>query len=268
MVTFLFIRHGESTDNTRALWAGWRDSPLTNYGMNQAKALGAAFVPIHFKAIHCSDLKRAFMTAQAIQDAQTIPKPPLYSSILLREQHYGSAEGKGWHSARNPRLALEDHFEINSYPALHGRSERFPGGESLDDLAERAERVIDEILTPYIIREDHEETYVAVASHGTFLSELIAALVRRDASLKAAVQARDFRGMRNTGWSNVVVKRDVSQASDTNAVTVRFHVEVVQINNWDHLLSLKRQRGGIGSSAYDPKQKDIRGFFKGQMGRM
>jgi broad specificity phosphatase PhoE len=170
----------------------------------QAKALGAAFLPIQFKAIHCSDLKRAYMTAKAIQDAQTILKPPLYSSILLREQHYGSAEGKRWNTARNPMLTLEDHFEKGAYPALHGGSERFPGGESLDDLAERAEKVIDEILTSYM-QEDHEEAYVAVVSHGTFLSELIAALVKRDTSLKVTVQARDFRGMRNTGWTKVAV---------------------------------------------------------------
>jgi broad specificity phosphatase PhoE len=217
--------------------------------------LGAAFLPIQFKAIHCSDLKRAFMTAKAIQDAQTIPKPPLQSSILLREQHYGSAEGKRWDSAQNPRLTLEDHFEKGVYPAPHGRSERFPGGESLDDLAERAEKVIDEVLTPYI-QEDHEEVCVAVVSHGTFLSELMAALVKRDASLKTTVQARDFRGMRNTGWTKVVVvstnrfpcvrmstwqqKRDIGSEADTSTDTVRFHVEVVQINNWDHLLSLVR----------------------------
>lgn len=36
MITFTFIRHGESVDNIRTdphLWAGWRDSPLTMHGI-------------------------------------------------------------------------------------------------------------------------------------------------------------------------------------------------------------------------------------------
>ncbi|KAI9458819.1 hypothetical protein F5148DRAFT_1219875 [Russula earlei] len=33
-VILTFIRHGESTDNLRSIWAGWKDAPLSNHGMN------------------------------------------------------------------------------------------------------------------------------------------------------------------------------------------------------------------------------------------
>lgn len=183
-------------------------SGLYSDTFKQARALGAAFVPIQFRAIHCSDLKRAVMTANAIRDAQTTSKPPIQSSALLREQNYGSGEGKRWDSPRNPRLTLEEHFEKGIYPALHGRSERFPGGESLDDLARRAENAIDEILMPYVGDKGSEETNIAVVSHGLFLGELIAALVKRGNGSQAAgrtVRARDFQGMKNTGWTKAVV---------------------------------------------------------------
>ena len=40
-------------------------------------------------------------------------------------------------------------------------------------------------------------------------------------------------------------------------------VSPVWINNTDHLNGLVRQRGGIGSSAFDAKQRDLRAFFSG-----
>lgn len=49
-----------------------------------------------FTAIHASTLKRAFSTAQALYDAQPEPKPTFTKSLLLREQHFGIAEGRPW----------------------------------------------------------------------------------------------------------------------------------------------------------------------------
>lgn len=40
-------------------------------------------------------------------------------------------------------------------------------------------------------------------------------------------------------------------------------VTPVWINNTDHLNGLVRQKGGIGSSAFDNKQRDLRAFFSG-----
>lgn len=152
------------------------------------------------------------MTTEAIHEAQLDPKPPIYQSALLREQNYGSGEGKKWNSSRIAGLSLEKHYERGVYPALRGRSERFPGGESLVDLALRAERVVDDILLSYV-SEEHDEANVAVVSHGLFLSELIAALVRKDDGVRISgreVYARDFRGLKNTGWAKVTATVRVS----------------------------------------------------------
>lgn len=221
-VTFIFIRHGESTDNTRTLWAGWRDSPLTNHGMNQAKALGEMLSPVEFKAIHCSDLKRAVMTAEAISDAQSHPKPPVQASALFREQNYGSGEGKRWDSQRISGLTVDEHYERGIYPALRNRSDKFPGGESLEDLADRAKEAIDKILLPYVWDEAHHEAHIVVVSHGLFLVELITALIKRQSARdNGMVQSKDFRGMRNTAWTKVRVSVEVSPLFGFTVLTLR-----------------------------------------------
>ncbi|KXN88272.1 hypothetical protein AN958_07731 [Leucoagaricus sp. SymC.cos] len=209
------------------------------------------------------------MTAEAIRDAQAEPKPPIKPSALLREQNYGSGEGKRWDSRRIPGLSLDEHFERGIYPVLRGRCERFPGGESLDDLAARANDTIDQILLPHVWDEDNYEAHVAVVSHGLFLAELITALVRQDPA-QQTIQPRDFRGMKNTAWTRVRVTAQKSAPGEKPSCKEKLMplvVQVTNINNSDHLSSLKRQRGGIGSSAHDSRQKDIRGFFKAGAGR-
>jgi broad specificity phosphatase PhoE len=88
MITVTIVRHGESTDNLRPVWAGWADAPLSNHGMNQAKAVGASFADLPIDAVFASPLKRAHWTGQQIQ-LQNKNDPPLTVSPLLREQGFG-----------------------------------------------------------------------------------------------------------------------------------------------------------------------------------
>ena len=44
-------------------------------------------------------------------------------------------------------------------------------------------------------------------------------------------------------------------------VQLPMQVSVVSKGQSGHLSNVKRQRGGIGSSAYDAKQQDLKGFF-------
>lgn len=34
MLTITFVRHGESVDNVKHIWAGWKDSDLSVHGFN------------------------------------------------------------------------------------------------------------------------------------------------------------------------------------------------------------------------------------------
>lgn len=147
------------------------------------------------------------MTAQALLDAQPDPKSPLSTSSLLREQHYGLGEGKRYDVTRDPALSLTEHFARGEYPWLRSRTERFPEGESLEDVARRAEEAIEEIVLPYVWNAAEGETegvHVAVVSHGTFIREAIAALLRKTGSAERA-NPQDYRGLQNTGCTKVTI---------------------------------------------------------------
>ncbi|KAK0243969.1 phosphoglycerate mutase-like protein, partial [Armillaria nabsnona] len=261
------IRHGESTDNLHSVWAGWKDAPLSNHGMKQAKALGDFFSDTEFAAIHTSDLKRAYLTAQAILDCQdSKEKLHLLTSPLLREQHFGVAEGKPYSKSR-PDVVSSDLYAQGIYPSPLNRDESFPEGESRSDLRRRAEQAVDEILLPYVwqsAREGNAGVRVALISHGLFIKELIAALVARDA--QGETTDLYYKGLRNTAWARMTVevqtpRRGKKTGLDDNYPPLK--VRLTDFDRKDHLKNVVRQQGGIGSSAHDPHQKDIRSFFAG-----
>ncbi|KAK0464247.1 phosphoglycerate mutase [Desarmillaria tabescens] len=267
MVTFILIRHGESTDNLHSVWAGWKDAPLSNHGMKQAKALGGFFSDTDFVAIHTSDLKRAYLTAQAILDCQVSKEAPtlsLLTSHLLREQHFGVAEGKPYTKSRAD-VVYSDLYAQGIYPSPRDRGESFPEGESRNDLRRRAEQAVDEILLPYVWQSARDGTTgvrVALISHGLFIKELIAALVGRDAQGKTTDLY--YKGLRNTAWARVTVEvQSLSRRKHDDINSLPLKVRLTDFDRKDHLKNVVRQQGGIGSSAHDPNQKDIRSFFAG-----
>ncbi|KAI0004609.1 phosphoglycerate mutase-like protein [Russula compacta] len=261
------IRHGESTDNLKYVWAGWKDAPLSNHGMNQARALGEFFADTHFTAIHSSDLKRAFTTAQALYDAQRDPKPTFDSSELLREQNFGVAEGKPWSYNWNLNINLEEEMAKGVFPTLHGNDEKYPEGESINDLAQRAKSAITAFVLPHVWRaakEGQTGVHVAVVSHGLCISQMISELLKMNAKQD---KEGNYRGLENTAWTRVVIHVEGGQESQPTAVDKEHPLlvmHVTDINKHSHIDNIKRQKGGIGSAAYDPKQKDIKAFFGGK----
>lgn len=156
--------------------------------------------------ILASTLKRAYSTAEAVLAAQPDSKPPVEKSPLLREQTRGVAEGHPWLTEPKPGLSLEEHYARNLYPIHHERWQKFPGGESIDDLACRAEQAVEEVILPHVrtaVLEGKDGFHIAVASHGLFIAEMVPALLKRDPT---STEARTvWRGMHNTGWTRVTV---------------------------------------------------------------
>lgn len=270
IVIATFVRHGESTDNLKDVWAGWSDAPLSNHGMNQAEAAGEFFSTTPFSHIITSPSLRAYNTAKAIQLAQPkSTRPELISSPLLREQGFGIAEGKVWTTHRQPGLSDQEHWAKGIFPVLTGRKAKFPEGESLDDLRDRSRQAIKELVVPIIadaIREKKENVHVALASHGLCISELVAGLVTLDYERRSkglVVPDRQYAGLLNTAWTRVTVDlADVGETSvDENGLPA-LSIKVTDVNRHEHLDRVKRQRG-IGSQAHDPAQSDIRKFFGG-----
>lgn len=178
----------------------------------QAQAVGASFAGTRFTAIHASPLKRAYMTAQEIHKQQA-GSPPLSTSPLFQEQHFGVAEGKSLTGKRDPDIPLAEYFSTGIYPGSLARSERFPEGESLDDVKVRAMQAWTEILLPYArqaARDGNDSVHVAVISHGMFIKEALRALAKYDSALAVC----DYQWLRNTAWARVVVELKVRHDLD------------------------------------------------------
>ena len=173
--------------------------------------MGKSLSNTRFAAIYASPLKRALWTGQAVRDAQADPQPPLTESLLLREQHFGDAEGEPWSWNQTAGLSLEEHFAKGIWPVLHGRSQKFPGGESLDDLGARATKAIHELVMPHIwqtAREGKAGVNIALASHGLCISELIPALLVKDES--GHHPGDKYKGLYNTAWTRLTVEVQVT----------------------------------------------------------
>ncbi|TXT04984.1 hypothetical protein VHUM_03804 [Vanrija humicola] len=257
MITITIVRHGESTDNVRAVWAGWADAPLSNHGAQQAKALGASLATTDISAIYASPLKRALWTAQQIEEQnETVPKPTLTQSPLLREQYFGIAEGKPFGS------------ENGGFTRMPGRDFRFPEGETLNDVRKRANEAIAEFVEP-AIRENQgklaSSKHLVFVAHGIFNHEFIGAIMARRPE---GINAWEYRDTSQTGWTRL--EGEVSGESNSAAIQAEyfnglppFNAKILVTDVTSHLENVHRQKGGIGSAAHDQKQKDIRAFFSG-----
>lgn len=152
------------------------------------------------------------MTAEAVYAQQTHPpRQPVIASQLLREQNFGRAEGKTYKARTQPGLSLAEHYSRGMFPAPSSRDDRFPDGESLNDLVRRAERAIEEILLPYVQHAAKgKDVHVAVVSHGLFIKEMVTALMKRNAGGVHNLEVAEVsKGLRNTAWTRLTVEERV-----------------------------------------------------------
>ncbi|KAF4314627.1 phosphoglycerate mutase family protein [Botryosphaeria dothidea] len=161
------IRHGETVDNVAQVYAGSRDSELTNHGFQQAQRLARYLhdCDVRFTHIFASPLQRARKTAQAILGAQSSPALTITSVPAIQEQDFGSFEGKTWlegPSANKPRPA------------------GFVDPESKESMARRVDGFLDEHMAAlWRSAAAGERNVVAIVSHGIILSVLWRRILRR-----------------------------------------------------------------------------------------
>ncbi|KDR80143.1 hypothetical protein GALMADRAFT_62388 [Galerina marginata CBS 339.88] len=259
MLTVTFIRHGESEDNLRSVWAGWKDAPLSELGKKQANALGEWFASTPLTHVYASPLLRAHATGKFVQHHQSHPQPPLTVNPDLREQHFGIAEGYPWVLQPPEDTPYEVLYEQKIFPVLYGREEKFPEGESLDDLARRAEEAVKECVLPHL-PEAHKKdgVHVAIASHGLCIGEMVPALLRLDPK---ANRNERHTGLMNTGWTRVEVRfRDSHIGPIDPTSPPPLEVRVTHVNNKEHLKSMKE----VPHVAIDGASTEARAFFGGE----
>jgi broad specificity phosphatase PhoE len=238
---------------------------------------------ITFTHIFSSNLTRARLTADAILNAQTSEKekssqqgkPERINVDDLREQDFGSFECQPWASkpavkGSNGKLIDPDHPD-------------FKPKETHESMAIRMNKFVDESIHPLLATDSDAESTVAVVSHGIILSILWRALLERLGARGVSLQpeVRLLAGGRpleylptwsNTGYLELHIKPalpghglDTPRSADPDLrkpmlSSYEMHIKIV--NGKDHLNNLKRTRGGLGSTAFDTRQKNLEGFFK------
>ena len=122
MIKGYICRHGQTEGNLNSISQGWKDSPLTNVGIEHAKKLSFKLSKFGIKKIISSDIGRAVETAKIINSQ-------LMKNILLspeiREITYGEYDGK------------PDDVLIRENVGYLSLSYQFPRGESPKMFIER-----------------------------------------------------------------------------------------------------------------------------------
>lgn len=85
MVTVIFEPHGTTLDNEAHLASGHNDTALSPLGEQQSKEMGERYKNDSFAAIFCSDLQRAYRSAEIAFRK----KFPIIRDARLRECDYG-----------------------------------------------------------------------------------------------------------------------------------------------------------------------------------
>jgi probable phosphoglycerate mutase len=153
------LRHGRTAWSETNRHTGRTDVPLTAEGEEQARALTGRLAAVVFDVVLASPLERAYRTAQlaGLQDIRLEP--------LAVEWDYGEYEGltraqiqakvPGWNAWTHPKM---------------------PSGETLDELTQRADAVLDRV------RHEAKKRAIVVA-HGHLLRVLATRWIGQDASL-------------------------------------------------------------------------------------
>lgn len=263
--------------------AGSRDAPLTNHGVLQAKRLGAHLARRRdaigrIEKIFTSNLQRAYRTAEAIAEAQSVANSSNSSSTSeaslgvvqlpeLREKDFGSSEGMKFGAAR----------------PSGSNGDTQSDSETRDSMKSRIDRFLDAHLAPAVDAYASEDVAVVIVAHGIILGVLLRALLSRYPSkqLDSLYQHGEIlAAWSNTGVLQAKIKSSsmsstgepVTEGTDPpNAERVTSPqpardravpgMTVQFTNNVDHLQGLKKTRGGIGSAKFDSKQRTMDSFF-------
>ncbi len=130
-VTVVFESHSTTIDNENEVASGHFDAELSPRGIEQSKELGERYKNDHFDAVFCSDMQRAYKTAElAFGD-----RLPIIKDARLRECDYGSFTRKP-----SIEVAREKPNRITT---------PFPNGESYEQTNRRMGEFLKDLSRDY-----------------------------------------------------------------------------------------------------------------------
>jgi 2,3-bisphosphoglycerate-dependent phosphoglycerate mutase len=165
MPTVLLIRHGRTSANTAGVLAGRSSGVvLDDVGHRQVAETAARIAAVPVKAIVTSPLRRCRQTAQALAAARGEESPVLVEQGLV-ECGYGEWTGKSLRELSKEKLW----GAVQQQPS----AVRFPGGESMVEMASRAVGAIRGWDAKLSAEHGPDAVWVAV-SHGDPIKAILA----------------------------------------------------------------------------------------------
>jgi broad specificity phosphatase PhoE len=166
MTKIILIRHGETEWNTGDVFRGRIDIGLSETGLKQASALGEYLKNVKVDAIYSSPLKRALATAEEINRYHNLE---IETTDGLIDYNFGEWQGMSRQDIKTKYTELYN--EWNTHP----ERVKTPGGETLNDVRDRALGFINDILDRY-------KGTIILVSHRVVLKVIVCALLELDNS--------------------------------------------------------------------------------------
>ncbi len=141
MIKITYFVHGTTTDNEKEISSGWSDVELSELGIQQSIDLRDLIKNKKFDIVFCSDLKRAVESAElTFKD-----KVEILQDKRLRECNYGEYNAKSSEIVES----MQEKMVVD----------KFPGGESYEDVKNRINDFLD------FLKQNYEGKSVAIIAH-------------------------------------------------------------------------------------------------------
>lgn len=165
MTKIILVRHGETMWNKELRYQGHRDIPLSETGRLQAYKLNDRLAGEKIAAFYASDLSRALETARIVAQSHGSEVQPVPE---LRETNFGFWEGMTYNEIVKTYPEAMQKWREN--PLVN----RIPGGETLQEVADRSMAGISRIIA------HHPDQTVMVAAHGGIIRVVVGSVLGLD----------------------------------------------------------------------------------------
>jgi len=171
MNKLVLLRHGQSQWNLENRFTGWRDIPLTEKGIQEAKNAGLLIKKnnIIIDRVFSSELERANKTAEiaiteaCINSLMDGEKVNYTKNKKLNERDYGDLVGLNKAETAERFGKEQVHIWRRSYEVPP------PNGESLKDVVSRVSPYFENEIEPLII----DNKNILIAAHGNSLRAIL-----------------------------------------------------------------------------------------------
>jgi len=190
MKKLVLLRHGESIWNKENRFTGWKDVPLSEKGIEEAKKAGQLLKNegFAFDVAYTSVLKRAIKTLWLALEEMDLMWIPVHRSWKLNERHYGALQGlnKAETAAKygDEQVLIWRRSYDTPPPPLEKNDERYPGNDKRYRELSANEIPLTECLkdtvarfVPYwqnvILPDVQKGKNVLITAHGNSLRALV-----------------------------------------------------------------------------------------------